>query len=378
MMKSLTAGSCLLLSFCLPVQADFKADEKGLTFSGDNYSVNFGALLQYDIMHANADKTPLKDGNDWRGQQVFIRGTIGDSWAFKYNYDFKSQSHKDGWLQYKPFAISAGQFKSPVGMENQQSSRWFFFNEVSMMSSIAPQRFIGIKWQPVLGDQMLLAAAVQQANINDEHSMNDEPLRTSIRFVYSPVHQPGNVAHLGASGQFVNYKDARRSLQIGVVPEAKIEGMPKIISSGKLKVESSQVGGLEAAFSRGPLALTSEFMYHHIRTTEYKSYHFHGGYVQASYFLDNETSRTYNMANGVFDKPSSTNLTWELAVRASQMDLEDRDIKGGIQTNYTAGINFHVNTNLKLMLDYIDSHTKDGPKGDEHAGIAVLRTQIAF
>ena len=378
MTTPLKAGSCLLLSLCLPLQAAFKADEKGLTFSGKNYNINVGALVVYDIVHAWADKTPLNDGSDWRDLGVFIRGTFGDSWAFKYNYDFKSQSHKDGWLQYQPFAITVGQFKSPVGMENQQSSRWWVFNEPAMLTATMPQRFIGARWQPVIGDQLLFAAAVQQANFNDKHSMNDEPLRTSFRLVYSPVHQPGSVAHLGASVQFVNYKDARRNFQVGAQPEVKFEGMPKLVSSGRLSPESSQVGGMEAGFAQGPLTLTSEYLYHHIRTTEFKSYDFYAGYIQASYFLDNKTSRTYNMANGAFDKPTRTNLTWELAVRASRLNMNDRDITGGIQTNYTAGLNFYVNTNLKLSLDYIDSHTWDGPVGDEHARIAVLRAQAAF
>ena len=60
------------------------------------------------------------------------------------------------------------------------------------------------------------------------------------------------------------------------------------------------------------------------------------------------------------------------------MDLEDKDIKGGTQTNYTAGINLNVNSNLKFMLDYVDSHTERGPNGNEHVGIAVLRTMVAF
>ena len=176
-----------------------------------------------------------------------------------------------------------------------------------LINSTAPQRYIGAKWQPVFGDQFLFAAAIQQATINDDHSMRDEPLRTSIRLAYSPVHQPGNIAHLGASGQFVNYKDARRNYQLGVVPESKLAGMPKVISTGKLNAESSQVAGLEAAFTYGPLSLASEFMHHHVRTTDFKSYGFNGGYLQASYFLDNQTSRTYSMADGVqqADKPES-------------------------------------------------------------------------
>ena len=373
------AGCCLLLSItCVPLHAGYIFDENGMTLFDEGYSINFGALLQYDILSANSDKTPIKDGNDWRDQQILIRGTIGKNWALKYNYDFKSHHHKDGWIQYRPFALMVGQFKSPVGMENQQIARWQPFTEPSMMTLTAPGRFFGIKWQPVFADRILFAAALQQANFNDKHSMGDSPLRTSARLVYSPVHTLGQLAHLGGSLQFVNYKEGHNKTRIGAVPEVKFGNMPKLTSTGNINAQSRQTGGLEAAFGSGPLSISGEYLYHRVRSDQFKSYGFQGAYAQASYFLDSATYKIYNMAEGAFDKPSKTNLTWELSVRASRLNMEDGDIKGGFQTNYTAGLNFYVNINLKLSLDYIDSHIERGPKGDENPGIIVLRTQISF
>ena len=208
--------------------------------------------------------------------------------------------------------------------------------------------------------------------------MGDSPLRTSARLVYSPVHTLGQLAHLGGSLQFVNYKEGHNKTRIGAVPEVKFGNMPKLTSTGNINAQSRQTGGLEAAFGSGPLSISGEYLYHRVRSDQFKSYGFQGAYAQASYFLDSATYKIYNMAEGAFDKPSKTNLTWELSVRASRLNMEDGDIKGGFQTNYTAGLNFYVNINLKLSLDYIDSHIERGPKGDENPGIIVLRTQISF
>lgn len=379
MIKPLLMAGSLCIGTCIPnVQAYFTFDDNGATFKAKDYQINFGTLLAYDIFHAEADKTPIKDGSGWHDQRVFIKGSIGHGWTFKYNYDFYSESHKDAWIQYKPFALTAGQFKSPVGMENQQSARWWLFNEASMTSMLLPQRSLGIKWQPVINDQWLFAVSLQQANINDQDNMADAPLRTSTRIVYSPIHAKDAVAHLGASIQWIDYKDNHRSIRVATPPEVKFKGIPKFVDSGALKAESSQVGGLESGFSKGPLAITSEYIHHHIRTTEFKSYGFKSAYLQTSYFLDNTTYRTYNMANGTFDKPSKTNLTWELALRASRTEMDSGDIRGGIETNYSAGLNFYLNKNLKFALNYVDCHIDHGPGGDEHPSLVILRTQVAF
>ena len=379
MIKSILATSCLL--FAVPAalaQTECDYDQNGFTVSSDDYKINVGTLLQYDAMHANSDKTKIKGGNDWRDQRLNITGKVGDHLGFKFSYDFRTETYKDIWISDRVRNLTVGQFKSPVGMENQQSARWWTFSEASMATMTAPQRFVGVKWQPVFEDQWMLALSLQQANLND-HSMSHKPVRATGRLVYSPFHNQEETLHLGGSFQWAKLKDEDRKVSIGVPPEVKFEDMPRIGSTGSIKASNHQSGGLEASYARGPLTLSSEYVYNRIKSKDKdQTYKFHGAYAQASYFLDNTTYRVYDLANGTYGPPSNTDMTWELAARASWLDLDDKDIKGGTKTNYTLGVNFYVNLNLKLALNYVKANIKNGPNGDEAPDMLVFRTQLAF
>ncbi|MGI9280888.1 MAG: OprO/OprP family phosphate-selective porin [Endozoicomonas sp.] len=357
----------------------FSYGEKGIQFQQGDFKLNLGALLQYDWYNARDDQTHIPaNGHDWRDQRLFISGSFGKDWNFKYSYDFKSISHKDAWLQFAPWQLTLGQFKSPVGLENQHSSRYWTFNEPAMLTTLAPQRFAGIMWQPIVGDGTF-TAAIQKANINDEVSYSSQPLRTSTRLTWAPVQESTETLHLGGSLQWVNFEDDRRTVKLAVHPEAKNEDIPKLISTGKIKAESQQVGGLESGYVNGPLALRGEYLTTRLKDQNLSNtYYFQSAYLQASYFLDGETYITYNPAKGVFGKPSNVNQRWEVAARSSWTDLEDSNVKGGKETNYTLGLSFYYNLNLRFTLNYIHGDVEDGRKGDEKINLVTFRTQLAF
>ncbi|MGI9277428.1 MAG: OprO/OprP family phosphate-selective porin [Endozoicomonas sp.] len=350
--------------------------DKGLTLGYQDFQLTIGTLLQYDWVKPDEDKTVLPSDHDWRNTQVSFSGKYGNDWSFKYGYDFTSIGHKDAWLSYKPYYLIIGQFKSPVGLENQHSSRWWTFNESAMTTTLAPQRFVGVMWQPVLGD-WTFAAALQKGNVNDEKG--HQPLRTSTRLTWSPLHSDIETLHLGASLQWLSFNDKNRTVSFAALPEVKHRKMPKLISTGKLEAKEQQTGGLEAGYVFGPLSLRGEYLTHRVKESlDRKTLYFQSAYLQASYFLDGETSITYNRDKARFDKPSNVNQRWEVAARGSWADLDDRDIKGGIEKNYTLGINFYYNLNLRFTLNYTLAEVTGGINGDERPSLISFRTQLAF
>ena len=48
-----------------------------------------------------------------------------------------------------------------------------------------------------------------------------------------------------------------------------------------------------------------------------------------------------------------------MAVRYSNMDLEDSSILGGQQDVYTVGLNYYVNPYLRFMLNYVYADADD-------------------
>ena len=92
-----------------------------------------------------------------------------------------------------------------------------------------------------------------------------------------------------------------------------------------------------------------------------------GAYVQSGIFLTGET-RPYNTKNGIFGRVSPLKPfnpatgdcgAWELAARFSYLDLNDSGMKGGRERNVTAGLNWYLYSNLRLMFNYVFADVED-------------------
>ncbi|MDZ7597282.1 MAG: porin [Desulfobacterales bacterium] len=114
---------------------------------------------------------------------------------------------------------------------------------------------------------------------------------------------------------------------------------------------------------------------------------FDGFYLYGSYFLTGE-NRTYSASNGAFDrvKPKANfQLTedgwgaWEIGLRFSTIDLSDGGINGGEADNYTAGLNWYLNPNVRWMANYVYSDIENREDvNDDSINIIQTRFQIDF
>jgi phosphate-selective porin len=113
---------------------------------------------------------------------------------------------------------------------------------------------------------------------------------------------------------------------------------------------------------------------------------FFGIYGQASYILTGE-QRPYDFYRGIFGAPipekpfkfaSFRGLgAWELAARLSYLDLNDNYIIGGRETNLTLGLNWYLNQNMRMALNYVHGIIeKDVYKGNMNS--VQMRFQIDF
>jgi phosphate-selective porin OprO and OprP len=95
---------------------------------------------------------------------------------------------------------------------------------------------------------------------------------------------------------------------------------------------------------------------------------FHGGYVEALYYLTGEY-QPYDRHAGVFtgvvplhDYHLKTGEcyhacgAWQVGIRFSYLDLNDDAIQGGSLYDWTAGLNWYLNANVKCQFNYIAEH----------------------
>jgi phosphate-selective porin OprO/OprP len=116
---------------------------------------------------------------------------------------------------------------------------------------------------------------------------------------------------------------------------------------------------------------------------------YNGGYVQALYFLTGE-HQEYVKREGVFGRvvPNANYHlkkcddhfslgAWQVGVRFSYLDLNDKGIQGGSVYDWTLGLNWFLNPNMKVQLNYIAEH-RDAPQGVVHGWINGVGLRAAY
>lgn len=249
----------------------------------------------------------------------------------------------------------------------------------------------GVVLETHFNDMMTMAATVYQpahgaSNVYGDAKRSDR-LGEALRVTFSPLHEEGNVFHIGALArhQSLNHSDKSKSIDNTAVrntlffttPEvmprnyvgnprnlaAITTNDPSILNTGAVRAKGYNHFSGEIAGISGPITLQGE--YHHVDVRQFvvpgssKNLKFHGWHAQAGYVLTGE-SRSYDFSRGTIGgiKPSNPNGAWELVARYSYVTLNNKEIFGGTGHNATAGVNWYINNNVRLAFNYIRSNIR--------------------
>jgi phosphate-selective porin OprO/OprP len=137
-------------------------------------------------------------------------------------------------------------------------------------------------------------------------------------------------------------------------------------------VDETNISGFEIAYISGPLSLQGEYILTTVSSESWGSsfmdlnieHELSGYYAQLSYFLTGE-SRAYKSSYAGFNrvKPinnygSNGNGAIELVARLSKMDLSKSNM--GTLDDTTIGINWYLNPNTRVMLNYVLADLRAG------------------
>jgi len=339
------------------------------------FSAELGGRLMVDYAHYKEDTVPLGSGTELRRARLDLEGTMYGNWGYELSVDFSDSSQevevKDAYIAYNSlsdYSILIGHYKEPFSLEEQTSSKYITFMERALPNAFAPGRNIGIGYATHWEKSSFAAGVFGEAVDDGADSEDDEGWALTARATHAPWASKRKALHLGLAASR-REPDESREVKFSERPESHVTDV-KYVNTGKITDVGYYVSlGAELAWVAGPLSLQGEYMQTTVsRTTATDDPVISGWYAYASYFLTGE-SRRYKAKSGKFSKikPGSNTGAWEIALRHSQLNLNDVDITGGEERITTLGLNWYIKSNIRLMLNY--SQVKNDLNADDDGDV---------
>lgn len=344
--------------------------------SYDNkYHVKFFGRISADggIFWGEKDQ---KMANGTTISQLAFGGTVffGERLSGKFEIDFSNGNLLllDNFITYnftKRFGLRAGNIQEAFSMDLLNSFKDLsLMNRAQVVNAFAPGHHLGL--QGVYEDkQWLLTGGVhfQKSMVLGNKENSDSNLKKGQNEGYSltgrAVWMPQNRSkekglHIGVAASYgtpktdvgpdTPPKTVRYSQSESTISKIKFTDTGYITD-----VNNTWLVGAELAGYYGPWKFQAEYIQQDVnRSNGLADESFSGFYVQSSCLLLGG-KQDYNNSRGAFNQPLiGKKGDIELALRFDRLDMNGTVIKGGVSNQYTAGVNYYVNENLKVQLNY--------------------------
>ncbi len=328
--------------------------------------VTFEGLLQADfnwfdsdVRNLNAD---LPDGadsdNELRRAEIIFKGKGPGQWEWVAGYDAKADKFLDVNLKYKFSGFTSvqfGQFKQPNSMEELSSTRFNDFISKAMTTNLqSVARRTGVQ-VTTGGDAWTLTGSYMNRELTRNLAQGKG---FGARGTWAPMHDNGNIFHLGLSA--VSY-DARDNAPVNPDGRARFRVRPGADLASQRLIDSGQftdgdkitTWGGEAAWVSGPIKLQAEAMSTNLTRNFNPDYGFDSYYVSGLWNVSGETwtYKSGNLNTTLPEDPSKG--MWQMGLRYDHADLNDGFVTGGKESNWTVGANYYWRSNFKFSLNYV-------------------------
>jgi phosphate-selective porin OprO/OprP len=370
---------------------------------------------------------PLEDAYEVRRARLYLSGLLYQHVEFKWQYDFAKGAVADkdvyaGLVNLGDWVpnFRAGHMYEQFGLDALTSSNDSVFIERAAISNVlAPNRNPGVQlwkgWKDSNNEERMTWAVGCYREDNGDSGGNksgttfdssgDGAYNVTARVTGTPYWTDSGkrMVHVGAAATRRGLA-GRGNETLTIAGKPEVDTFPNFVSTGAMgEVDSEWRYGAEIASIWSRWTFAGEYMWtktnlHAPRppvagfpTLDDAS--FSGWYAQASYMLTGETRR-WKPAEAIFQNPrpyanafqNGAMGAWEVALRYSTLDLTDGHkatggVEGGELQMITAGLNWYLNPNTRLMFDVsrIDLDEVDpalGKGGD--VLVAQFRVQVNF
>ncbi len=378
-------------------------DTKGFGLASGNGDVKFriGGRIDEDFGTARVRDfrftRPYNDSLDYRRTWLELYLTLQNSVEFAFQYDFSDPTRpiNDAAIAYRgfdPFVFTLGNFKEPFSLNQLISDTNTLFTERSLADAFAPARNFGFNIG-THGEAWTFNAGVFGGNANT--GVTENGIAGTSRLTYAPILKPDEVLHLGLAGSYRALDSTGQTLSFSARPESFLFRTALVNTGTLARADAVERIGIEGAYQTGPVRFQGEYIWTGVqRGTGQPDVGFNGGYIEAGWTINGNgrpytIAPTYGTSYAVFSAPKIADSQrvlrggiglFELGARVSYIDLTDRNISGGREIDYTLGINWYPETNVKFVADYVRATAYRSPAASRRvdADIFVGRAQISW
>jgi phosphate-selective porin OprO/OprP len=345
--------------------------------------------------------TDPEDRIGFRRLWLEMQGEFPDLMLWRFQVDFanpNSPAYRDvyiGWRLPYHNTLLVGHQKRPIGLDNLNSSQLLLFTERPLSNDAfnSSQRRIGAQVYGFTDDLLFNwrygVFTVGDTQATGQYLGDSLQLGGYGRLASTPWYDETSggrgYLHLGVSGS-VNRPDGDVSAADSNTNAARFRARPEVRSVNRWVDTGAIAGaryfeqaGLESALNIGSLQIQAEYLMTTVQrdaTTVGTGPNvlFHGGYIQAAYFLTGEFM-PWDREAGVIGRPQPLENfflidrctggcgrgwgAWQIAARFDHLDLTDADIVGGIEDDVTLALNWYWNAHAKLMFDVVGGRIND-------------------
>ena len=407
MRKLLCLTAVMLLAMSVAsAQKPVKYNQYGVAVSSDRLDVEAqdgilvlasptsGYKLWFDV-RAQADAAvffgapdyadPIGNGASIRRARFAVKGQINEDWYGEFDMDLANglAELKDAIVRYTGVPnldLQVGNFKENFSLQRNTTSRYLQFMERPMVcSALAPSRHIGFNakyakdwfWLSTGVFAQEIAGEEEWTNVADNNKDfgRSSGYSFTTKVVFRPLYKMDNASlHIGAA---YSYRTPKSSMATGEWGTYRASARNSTSINRKKYVDTNNIKGYdhnnlwtvelaghwdgfryEAAYIGDNVHLNDDASPSSIDT---KSFNMGGWYVQAGYLLFGGKQR-YD-ANGAKYTKIKPGKKWgdvELCARYEFVDLNapEMNVFGGSAEAYTVGLNWWVNNNVKMQLNY--------------------------
>ena len=322
---------------------------------------------------------PIGNGTSIRRARFAVKGQIDESWYGEFDMDLANGlvELKDALIRYTGIPnldLQVGNFKENFSLQRNTTSRYLQFMERPMVcSALTPSRHLGINakyakdwlWISAGAFTQEVAGSEEWTNVADNNKDFGRNAGYSLttKVVFRPLYKLDNASlHIGAAYSYRTTKVSQATGEWGTYRASARNSTSinrkKYMDTNNLKgYDHNNLWTVELAGHWNGLRYEAAYVGDNVRFNDdgVSSINFSGWYAQAGYLLFGGRQR-YDANGGKYTKikPGKKWGDLELCFRYEFLDLNapERKVFGGSAEAYTVGLNWWVNNNVKVQLNY--------------------------